>query len=65
MPVLPFDEAAAHVFEHLTALKLRIGTQDLLIASITMANKATVLTRNLRDFQLVPGLMSEDWSSND
>lgn len=62
MPVLPFEEAAAAMFQQLTALKLRIGTQDLLIASITLANEMTLLTRNLRDFQRVPGLALEDWS---
>ena len=62
MPVLPFDEAAAALFQQLTALKVRIGTQDLLIASITMGSEMTLLTRNLRDFQKVPGLALEDWS---
>ncbi|MCE7983096.1 MAG: type II toxin-antitoxin system VapC family toxin [Caldilinea sp. CFX5] len=63
MPVLPFDEAAAAVFQQLTAAKLRIGTQDLLIASIALANEMSLLTRNLRDFQRVPGLILEDWST--
>ena len=63
MPVLPFDEAAAAMFQQLTAAKLRIGTQDLLIASIALANEMTLLTRNLRDFQRVPGLALADWSN--
>lgn len=63
MPVLPFDEAAAAVFQQLTLAKLRIGTQDLLIASIALANEMPLLTRNLRDFQRVPGLILEDWST--
>lgn len=62
MPVLPFDEAAAAMFQQLTTLKLRIGTQDLLIASIALANEMSLLTRNRRDFQSVPGLALEDWS---
>jgi tRNA(fMet)-specific endonuclease VapC len=62
MPVLPFDEAAATQFQQLTTLKLRIGTQDLLIASIALANEMTLLTRNLRDFQKIPGLALEDCS---
>lgn len=62
MPILPFDEAAATLFQELTAAKVRIGTQDLLIASIALTNEMTLLTRNRRDFQKVPGLVLEDWS---
>ncbi|MBI3363028.1 MAG: type II toxin-antitoxin system VapC family toxin [Chloroflexi bacterium] len=62
IPVLPLDEAAAAEFERLRALKLRVGTQDLLIAAIAITNKATLLTRNLRDFSRVPSLVVADWS---
>lgn len=34
---------------------------DLKIASIALANDATVLTRNARDFGKVPNLRIEDW----
>jgi tRNA(fMet)-specific endonuclease VapC len=61
--VLPFDEAAAVTFQHLKAGRIRIGTMDLKIASIALSQKATLLSRNLRDFNLVPGLDVQDWSS--
>lgn len=54
-------EAAAKCAE-LKAAKIRIGTQDLRIASIALVNRATLLTRNTRDFERVPGLKFEDWS---
>jgi len=36
---------------------------DLKIASIAIAHSATLLTRNRRDFEVVPGLHVEDWLS--
>jgi tRNA(fMet)-specific endonuclease VapC len=60
--VRPFDDAAAAVFESLRAHGVRVGTMDLRIASIAMANNLTVLTRNLVDFEQVPGLKVEDWT---
>ncbi len=62
MPVLPFDAAAATILQQLISLKLRIGTQDLLIAAIALANDMMLLTRNRRDFQKVPSLSLPDWS---
>lgn len=43
------------------AERVRIGTMDLRIASIVLAHHATLLSRNLRDFRLVPGLRVENW----
>jgi tRNA(fMet)-specific endonuclease VapC len=60
--VLPFDERAAVIFEDLRKQRVRIGTMDLRIASIALANDMPVLTRNLADFQQVPQLRVEDWT---
>lgn len=60
--VLEFDEQVAVEFERLLKLHLRVGTMDLKIAAIALAWQATVLTRNLKDFQKVPGLVVEDWT---
>jgi tRNA(fMet)-specific endonuclease VapC len=60
--VLDFNTAAATQFQHLLRQKIRAGTQDLRIASIALAVGGTVVTRNQRDFQRVPGLRIEDWS---
>jgi tRNA(fMet)-specific endonuclease VapC len=60
--VLPFDETAALYFQQLQQQRLRVGTQDLRIAAIALANRCTIVTRNRRDFERVPGLPVEDWS---
>ena len=61
-PVLGFDQHAAAEFERLIRLKLRIGTMDLRIAAITLAQDALLLSKNLTDFRKVPGLRVEDWT---
>lgn len=61
-PLLPFDDTAASLFASLRRGGVRIGTMDVKIAAIALANEATVLTRNQADFGKVPGLRIEDWS---
>ncbi|HSF14464.1 MAG TPA: type II toxin-antitoxin system VapC family toxin [Vicinamibacteria bacterium] len=58
---LPFDSAAATVFDRLRAQKLRLGTNDLAIAAITLSVGATLVTRNIVDFERIPSLQFEDW----
>lgn len=62
IPLVDFDERAADVFQRLRRARIRIGTMDLKIAAIALANGATLLSRNVSDFQQVPGLAVEDWS---
>ncbi len=62
MQVLPFDDAAAQVFESLRKQGVRVGTMDLRIAATAIARGYTLLSRNLVDFERVPGLRVEDWT---
>jgi tRNA(fMet)-specific endonuclease VapC len=62
IPVVDFDARAASEFERHRKAGVRIGTMDLKIASIALANQAIVLTRNLRDYSKVPDLVCEDWT---
>lgn len=59
--VLDWTPASAAEFAALKSSRVRIGTMDLKIASITLSNDATLLSRNLNDFQKVPGLKVVDW----
>lgn len=61
--VLPFDERAVDRFTGFKKQKVNIGSMDLKIASIAVANDATLLTANTQHFEKIPGLMFEDWIS--
>ncbi len=60
---LLFDEAAEAVYETIRPKCRTVGTCDLRIASIALATDSTLLTRNFADFQKVPGLRFEDWTT--
>lgn len=62
--IAPFTEEAGKVFDRLLTDKMRrkIGRADLLIACIALAHDATLVTRNNRDFALIPGLKLENWA---
>jgi tRNA(fMet)-specific endonuclease VapC len=59
-----FNTAAAVEFDRLRQNKKlkKIGRGDLLIAAITLANRATLVTRNLKDFRQIAGLQIENWA---
>ncbi|MGH9801947.1 MAG: type II toxin-antitoxin system VapC family toxin, partial [Blastocatellia bacterium] len=59
---LPFDQTASHIFDKLVTQKIRIGTNDLAIAAITLSANGILVTRNTVDFERVPNLVIEDWT---
>lgn len=63
--VLPFGGMAAEAFgmvRHYLQLRgLTIGHFDLLIAAHAIAENATLVTNNTREFSRVPTLGLEDW----
>jgi tRNA(fMet)-specific endonuclease VapC len=60
--LLPFDLPAMQHFTALRAAQVRIATMDLRIAAIALSRGFTLLSRNLVDFEKVPGLVVEDWT---
>ena len=62
MQMLDFTEAAVARYNLLLGMKLNVGKMDLRIAAIALEAGATVVTRNLRDFQRVPELACENWA---
>ncbi|MDZ7289129.1 MAG: type II toxin-antitoxin system VapC family toxin [candidate division KSB1 bacterium] len=61
--ILKFDTQAEVHFQNLCASKIKIGTQDLKIGSIARSQDATLVTRNRSDFERIPSLKIEDWST--
>lgn len=64
-PSLPFDDRAAEQYglirATLQAAGTLIGSNDLQIAAIGLANDCTIVTRNSREFNWVPALAVESW----
>jgi tRNA(fMet)-specific endonuclease VapC len=59
--LVTLDGRAAEEFERQRKARVRIGTNDLKIASIAIVNDALLLSANLRDFRQVSGLRIENW----
>ena len=62
---LPFDDAAAASYADIRAELEKagtpIGSNDLLIAAIALANGLILVTHNTREFNRVSNLQIEDW----
>lgn len=65
LTVLPLDPPADEHYADIRATLERggtpIGSHDLFIAAHARSRGMTLITRNLREFQRVPGPVVEDW----
>jgi tRNA(fMet)-specific endonuclease VapC len=66
VPIGNYDEAAHQVYQQLLRdhplLRKNQLQKDMRIAAIALSLDATVVTRNRKDFGLVPGLSIVDWT---
>lgn len=60
--VLPYSTSASEIFEDIRSQKIRVATMDLRIASIAIAQRMILVTRNTVDFDRIPNLVLEDWT---
>lgn len=67
IPVEAFTRADGHHYatirHHLEARAQGIGPFDTLIAAQALRLKATIVTRNTREFARVPGLAVDNWEA--
>lgn len=61
--ILNYDEAAMKRYEEFRKRKVKMSRMDMRIAATTMEHGAVLVTRNVRDFERIPGIQLEDWSS--
>jgi tRNA(fMet)-specific endonuclease VapC len=59
--VLSFTQPAEELLKEWRKKKIKGSTHDLRIAASCLAKSATLVTRNRRDFQSIPGLSVEFW----
>jgi tRNA(fMet)-specific endonuclease VapC len=60
--IVSFNKPSIFRFDALRKLKVNIRSNDLRIAAIVLEIGATLVTRNARDFQQIPGVNFVDWS---
>ena len=60
MKILPFDEKCAKKYGEIQAKYLKLGKLrplfDLVIASVCMVNNLTLVTKNVKDFEMIERL---------
>ena len=62
-PFLPYTAAAETLFQSWPASVKRVGTNDCRIAASAITSGLTIVTRNARDYERIPGAVFVDWAS--
>ncbi|MEK6410033.1 MAG: type II toxin-antitoxin system VapC family toxin [Acidobacteriota bacterium] len=61
LQILSYTSDAETAYQRWREEGIRISTHDLRIAAICSVHRATLISRNRRDFERVPGLAVEFW----
>ncbi len=61
LKILSFTQQAEALLKQWRGSKIKGSTHDLRIAASCVANSATLVSRNRRDFERIPGLSVEFW----
>jgi tRNA(fMet)-specific endonuclease VapC len=65
--IAAFDDDAARQYARIRSFLEKqgtiIGPNDLIIAATVLANNGILVTHNVQEFNRVPNLMIEDWTS--
>lgn len=65
-PILEIDVAVARmharIWAELSASGKRVGPHDMWIGASALAHGLTLVTGNLREFRMIPGLAVESWA---
>jgi tRNA(fMet)-specific endonuclease VapC len=65
--IIPFEREAALIYGEIRAnletKGMTIGGNDFIIAATVLANKAILVTNNIKEFSRVDGLILEDWTA--
>lgn len=61
LQILSYTSEAETTYQRWREEGIRISTHDLRIAAICVVHRATLISRNRRDFERVPGLTVEFW----
>jgi tRNA(fMet)-specific endonuclease VapC len=61
LQILSYNASADSVYQQWRQQGIRVSTHDLRIAAICVAHDAKLISRNRRDFELIPELTVEFW----
>jgi tRNA(fMet)-specific endonuclease VapC len=61
LPILSYTAEADAIFQEWRRQKIRVSTHDMRIGAISIVHQATLVSRNRKDYERLPGLQVEYW----